>query len=66
MGASSRHLEALHAEKEKQLAEALASLASAQTPSPPEHVPEAVHFKEVCTLNDKVILFAFTLYSTGR
>ncbi|KAK3872751.1 hypothetical protein Pcinc_022186 [Petrolisthes cinctipes] len=54
LGASSRHLEALHAEKEKQLEEALSSLASTQTPSPPAHIPEAVHFKEVCTLNDKV------------
>lgn len=58
MGTTVRHLEALHNEKEKQLAESLASLSSAQGPAPPNHVSEATHFQEVATLNDKV-LFSF-------
>nr|XP_027227754.1 rootletin-like isoform X1 [Penaeus vannamei]XP_027227755.1 rootletin-like isoform X1 [Penaeus vannamei] len=54
LGTTVRHLEALHNEKEKQLAESLASLSSAQGPAPPNHVSEATHFQEVATLNDKV------------
>lgn len=57
LGTTVRHLEALHNEKEKQLAESLASLSSAQGPAPPNHVSEATHFQEVATLNDKVIVF---------
>ncbi|XP_068241894.1 uncharacterized protein [Palaemon carinicauda] len=54
LGTTVRHLEALHTEKEQQLATSLASLSAAQGPVPPNHVPLAIHQQETGTLNDKV------------
>ncbi|XP_042228962.1 rootletin-like isoform X2 [Homarus americanus] len=54
LGATIRHLEVLHTEKEKQLEESLSSLSAAQGPAPPNHVSEATHQQEIATLNDKV------------
>lgn len=54
LGTTVRHLEALHTEKEQQLANSLASLSAAQGPAPPSYVSQAIHQQETATLNDKV------------
>ena len=55
LGTTVRHLEALHTEKEQQLANSLATLSEAQGPAPPNHVSLAAHQQETGTLNDKVM-----------
>lgn len=54
LGATIRHLEVLHTEKEKQLEDCLASLSAAHGPAPPNHVSEAAHQLQITSLNDKV------------
>ncbi|KAK7067528.1 hypothetical protein SK128_017552, partial [Halocaridina rubra] len=55
LGTTIRHLEALHAEKEQQLANSLATLSATQGSAPPNHVSQAVYQQEMATLNDKVV-----------